>query len=141
MGSTLSRVAVSIVLLTPMLAGRAGAVDAARPDTPQYFDSHVAPLLARQCLECHDGSKKKGKLDLSRKDAALAGGKNGKAIVPGKAAESLLWEQVESDEMPEDRPPLSADEKKLLKDWIDAGAVWSGDAIDPLALASDGRAA
>src|SRR5687768_14534210 len=56
------------------------------PNTPQYFDAHVAPLLARHCLECHDTATKKGKLDLSRKDAALAGGKNGRAIVPGKSA-------------------------------------------------------
>jgi hypothetical protein len=144
------RITILIVLLSSAFAvsgslGVAGGGElapggAARPNTPQYFDAHVAPLLARHCLECHDGAKKKGKLDLSRKDAALAGGKHGKVIVPGKSAESLLWEQVESDEMPEDRPSLSAKEKQLLKDWIEAGAVWSGDTLDPL-LVRDGRAA
>ena len=141
MDSARRRVVAGIVLVISTLAGNAGAADPAGANSPQYFDSQIAPMLARHCLECHDGSKKKGKLDLSRKDAAFAGGKHGKAIVPGKSAESLVWEQVESDDMPEDRPPLSAQEKKLLKDWIDAGAVWPGDAIDPLALARDSRAA
>ena len=99
--------------------------------TPQYFDAHIAPLLARHCLERHDPSTKKGRLDLSRNDTAMAGGKHGKAIVPGKAAESLLWKSVESGEMPEDRPPLSPREKRLRREWIDAGAVWSGSAPTP----------
>src|SRR5687767_10191446 len=113
------------------------------PNTPQYFDAHVAPLLARHCLECHDTATKKGKLDLSRKEAALAGGKNGRPIVPGKSAESLLWEAVDSGEMPEDRPPLSAEEKKVLREWIDAGAVWSGVEINASAAprGGGGRAA
>ena len=107
----------------------------------QFFDANIAPLLAKRCLECHDSATKKGRLDLSRKEAALAGDKKGQVIVPGKADQSRLWKAVESDEMPEDRPPLSAEEKKLLRQWIDAGAVWSSDAIDPLAYTRDGRAA
>ena len=59
--------------------------------------------------------KTKGRLDLSRHESALAGGK---AIVPGKSADSPMWQLVESDEMPDDRPPLSADEKRVLKDWL-----------------------
>ena len=58
------------------------------------FDQKVAPILARRCLDCHSGPDPKGKLDLSRRKPALAGGKNGKAIVPGKPDESLLWERV-----------------------------------------------
>ena len=50
----------------------------------------------------------KGGLDLSRKAAALAGGKNGKVIVAGKAAESRLWRRVLSNEMPKGQPALSA---------------------------------
>ncbi|MCZ6795208.1 MAG: DUF1592 domain-containing protein [Planctomycetota bacterium] len=105
----------------------------------QFFDTRIAPLLARRCLECHDATEKKGRLDLSRRDAAFAGGKKGKVIVPGKAAESRLWELVESDEMPKKRPPLSPEEKGLLRQWIDAGATWSTETIDPSAYAHDRR--
>ncbi len=62
-------------------------------------------------------------------------------IVPGKSAESLLWEVVEADDMPNERDPLSAAEKTKLRKWIDDGAVWAGEEIDPLAHTFDRRAA
>ncbi|MCH5374256.1 MAG: DUF1595 domain-containing protein, partial [Planctomycetes bacterium] len=95
------------------------------------FATKVAPLIARSCLECHDPTLKKGGLDLSRKESALAGGDSGKVIVPGKVGESLLWERVSSGEMPPEGQHLSSADKSLLKQWIDDGAVWSVDAIDP----------
>ncbi|MCH8923566.1 MAG: DUF1592 domain-containing protein, partial [Planctomycetes bacterium] len=106
----------------------------------RLFETQVASILARRCLECHDSASKKGKLNLSRKVAALAGGENGKAIVPGKSAESLLWEQIESDDMPKDADPLSAAEKEILRQWIDSGAAWTIDVIDPVLYERDGRA-
>ncbi|WP_372726046.1 DUF1592 domain-containing protein, partial [Novipirellula sp.] len=96
------------------------------------FDQDVAPLFAKHCLECHDSAIKKGDLDLSRKNAALAGGESGEVIVPGKSADSLLWQSVSSDEMPKDRAPLSNDEKAALKRWLDSGAVYSVDRVDPV---------
>ena len=94
----------------------------------------AATILERHCVECHDAAVRKGGLDLSRREAALLGGRGGAAIVPGKAEASLLWRQVESGEMPRKRPPLSSEEKEILRRWIDAGAAWSGAAVDP-----DGR--
>jgi hypothetical protein len=107
----------------------------------RHFETEVAPLLSRHCLECHDSPSKKGGLDLSKKIAALAGGESGKAIVPGKATESLLWESVDLDEMPKERSPLSPAEKKLLREWINSGATWSLDMIDPAVYAHDSRIA
>ncbi len=119
--------------------GQNGPVLAA--DQARYFDAHIAPLLARHCLECHDASTREGGLDLSRKATSLAGGISGKAIVPGEAADSLLWMYVESNGMPpQDRPPLTDQEKQRLREWIEAGAVWSGDAIEASALGRDQRA-
>lgn len=124
----------------PEAADRAGAVPAPAADSLEFFGAQIAPLLARHCLECHDSATKKGKLDLSRKETALTGGKNGAVIVAGKPEESLLWKSVESGEMPEDRPPLSDEEKQVLKRWIEAGAAWSPGQISPLALERDHRA-
>jgi hypothetical protein len=107
----------------------------------RHFEMEVAPLLSRHCLECHDAASKKGGLDLSQKLTALAGGESGKVISPGKAAESLLWESVEQNEMPKERSPLSRQEKKLLREWIDSGATWSLDTIDPAVYAHDSRVA
>lgn len=120
------------LLSAPMLRGQNSAT---------LFDSQVAPILARHCLECHDTSTRKGMLDLSQRATAESGGKHGPAIVPGHPDQSLLWTSIESGEMPEDRPPLSADEKSALKRWIESGAVWTTDTIDPLALNRDRPAA
>ena len=94
------------------------------------FETQVAPLLAKHCLECHDTASRKGKLDLSRRVATFAGGKEGPPIVPGKPAESLLWEVVESNDMPKKREALTAAEKKVLREWIQAGAPWTLDYVD-----------
>jgi len=47
-------------------------------------------------------------------------------IAPGQPEESLLVQQVTGDApaMPQDAPPLSADEVQRLRDWIAAGAPW-----------------
>jgi hypothetical protein len=101
----------------------------------RLFETRSAPLLSQHCLECHDAPSRRGGLDLSRKTAALKGGESGPAFVAGKASERLLWRRVESNEMPHDRPPLSADDKALLRKWLDDGAAWSLDVIDPAVYA------
>jgi len=103
------------------------------------FDTQIAPLLAGRCLACHSGQEKKGELDLARLESAMAGGESGKALVPGKLAESLLWEKVAGDEMPP-KKPLTAAEKELLKKWIADGARWGTTPIDPFRYTSDLRA-
>ena len=85
------------------------------------FDRQIAPLLAEHCLSCHSGPEPKGGLDLSQHAQALAGGNKGVDLVPGKPAESLLWEFVAKNKMPP-KKPLSASEKTLLEQWIAAGA-------------------
>ena len=105
------------------------------------FETKVASLLANRCLECHDSSTKEGGLDLSQKNSAFAGGESGKAIVPGKLSESLLWESIAADEMPKEQTPLTDGQKKLLREWIESGAIWSLDVIDPAIYAHDAKAA
>jgi len=48
---------------------------------------------------------------------------------------------VASDEMPDDRSPLSQEEKAALKAWIDGGADWTLQSIDPAIYDQDGRLA
>lgn len=104
----------------------------------QFFERKIAPLLSKHCLECHDASNRKGELDLSSRLAAFKGGESGEVIVAGNSTESHLYESVMDDEMPADRDPLSADEKKLLKDWLDDGAKWSLEKIDPAVYVHSG---
>ncbi len=100
-------------------AGAGAPVLVAENAGATLFESKIAPLLADRCLECHDASTRKGKLDLSRKATA------------GAADMEELWHSVDSGEMPDDRPPLEPEEKALLKEWIDGGATWSLESIDP----------
>ena len=99
--------------------------------SPSLFADKIAPLLASHCLDCHDSAVRQAGLDLSSRESALAGGDHGNAIVPGAASESLVWLMAESEAMPQNRPPLSAAQKQALRDWIDGGATWSYETIDP----------
>ena len=123
----------------------AGSVAFNPPPTPAErnalaFSEQIAPLFARHCIECHDPAIRKGGLDLSRGTAALQGGDSGVLLTPGSAAASLLWERVAHDEMPEDRAPLSPGEKAALLEWIDGGAAWPTDVIDPVIYRHSNRA-
>jgi hypothetical protein len=102
----------------------------------ELFETKIAPLIAKHCLECHNPATRKGKLDLTRQATAFAGGEN---IMPGKSAASALWEAVAENEMPKKRPPLSADEKTALKKWIDGGAKWTLEQIDPAVYTRGGQ--
>ena len=96
------------------------------------FVKDIQPILNESCVKCHGPKKQKGKLRLDNKDDALKGGKEGSDIVPGNSAKSLLYSRLvtsdKDDLMPQnpdgDAVPLSADKIKLIKAWIDQGAVW-----------------
>ena len=96
------------------------------------FETKIAPLLSKHCLECHDPATAKGDLDLSRKLTAFA---EPDMIVAGQPAKSLVWESVVKNEMPKKRPPLSVAEKALLQQWIEDGARWTLERIDPAVYA------
>ena len=117
------------------LTGCLGAM-AAEHDS---FDSKVAPLLSQSCLSCHNADEQKGGLDLSSREAAMRGGDSGPAISAGDAEQSLLWERIQSEEMPPEHP-LDETEKTIVKSWIDAGAIWGTDPIDAFAFSNDRRA-
>jgi hypothetical protein len=104
-------------------------------------EARVAAILARNCLECHNGSDRKGGLDLTWREAALKGGDSGKVLVAGDVKASTLLQRIDDGEMPpKERRPLSADDRKLLREWIAAGAKWSEDPIDVFRYSSERRA-
>ncbi len=105
----------------------------------ELFETRIAPLLASNCLECHNSANKKGRLDLSRKASAFAGGESGIVIAPGKADESLLLEQVLTGDMPAEGRSLPEPEQALLAKWIAEGATWSLDVIDPAVYGNEER--
>ncbi len=99
-------------------------------DDVAHFRDNVLPILTGKCLACHDGFKKKGGLDLSRMNSLLKGGENGPALKPGDAAASLLYQRVAAGQMPEGNP-LSKEQIAAFKKWIDAGAKYDKEPLQP----------
>jgi cytochrome c553 len=103
------------------------AITAASPEPTaeqiKFFEERVRPILAENCYKCHGTEQQKGSLRLDLRDAVLAGGESGPAIVPGKPDESVLVEAIkwQSLEMP---PTGKLNEAQIatLTDWIRAGA-------------------
>jgi Planctomycete cytochrome C len=89
------------------------------------FRRDVAPILEAKCNRCHGARQRGGKLDLRTREAMLKGGNTGAAIEPGNPDKSLLVELIHFNEMPPKKsgPRVTAEELKLLKDWIKAGAL------------------
>ena len=93
----------------------------------EFFERRVRPLLAQRCFKCHSAETEipQGKLRLDSLTALLQGGSRGPAIVPGKAAESLLVEAVRWQSLK--MPPAGRLEERAIADlvkWVEMGAPW-----------------
>jgi WD40 repeat protein len=88
------------------------------------FSKQVAPIFQSKCVGCHSKTATMGGFVLSDFESLMKGGGHGKAIVPGKSAESRLVQMIEGTVQP--RMPMSgeleAQEIATIKTWIDQGA-------------------
>ncbi|MBM4004726.1 MAG: DUF1553 domain-containing protein [Planctomycetes bacterium] len=122
-----------LVALTaiPVLAADPPAEPAAKLD----FESRVLPILKARCVRCHAGAEPANGLKLTSRKEILAGGKSGPAIRVAAAESSLIWEKLTSNQMPKDGPPLTIEEKGIIRAWINEGAI-SADADDSATVAA-----
>ncbi len=91
------------------------------------FVDEVQPLLNGKCVSCHGPEKQEGNLRLDSLAAALAGGDQGPALVPGDTAKSLLVKAISFEDPDLQMPPklkLSDREIATLTEWVSAGATW-----------------
>lgn len=95
------------------------------------FNRDIRPILSAHCFKCHGPDDKTREADLrfDVREVALAETASGvRAIVPGKPDESELVARIESTDPevlmppPAANKPLSDEQKKLLRSWIEAGA-------------------
>ena len=88
------------------------------------FEEQVAPLLARRCLGCHNSNQPQGDLSLETSRDLYGAG----YVVPRKPDSSYLLDVITPSggqaEMPRDADPLTDSEVKLIRQWIQEGAVW-----------------
>ncbi len=92
------------------------------------FSRHVRPLLVARCLKCHGGEAEvQSGFNLATREGLLAGGTNGKAVIPGNAQRSRLYRLIthaEEPYMPQDAAKLSTAEIAQIAAWIDHGAPY-----------------
>ncbi len=92
------------------------------------FNRDIRPILSDNCFACHgpDAKHREAELRLDLRESAL----EKQAIVPGKPQESQLLERVRSSDPDAIMPPpsshkkLSAEQIKLLEQWIADGAPY-----------------
>ena len=95
---------------------------------PLNFNRDVRPILSENCFYCHgvDGNKREADLRLDVREDALASD----AFVPGDLNASELFYRIHSEDKDEIMPPpesnrvLSAQQKKILEQWITEGAKY-----------------
>ncbi len=111
----------------------------------EFFEQQIRPLLVSHCLECHGDRKQEAKLRLDSREALLAGGESGPALVPGDAEKSLLISALHYKADAVQMPPkgkLDGEKIDKLTRWVKSGAVWpvvSKTAIRPETTAGDKR--
>lgn len=82
------------------------------------YDANIATLFNAKCTACH-GAVASGGLDLTSYTSLMQGGKDGAVIIPNDSANSLLMKVQSAKHFAN----FTADELKLLEQWIDAGAL------------------
>lgn len=87
------------------------------------FNRDIYPLLERRCIKCHGGEFPSEGLNLESYESLMAGSQNGQVIVAGDPNNSLLFEQIESGEMPKRGADLTPEQIELFQQWIDEGAL------------------
>jgi hypothetical protein len=122
---------LSFGMLASLIAGLPMLVcaDEAKID----FGRQIRPLLAENCFQCHgfDENTREAGLRLDTHEGLLADIESGgKAITPGDAAKSALFERITAADSAVRMPPeetkktLKPEEIALIKKWIDQGAKW-----------------
>ena len=93
-------------------------------DAKRTFEADVRPILKAHCFHCHgEEGKTEGNLDVRLVRLLVAGGDSGAALAAGKAGDSYLIERLESGEMPPGEKKVSAEELRIIREWIDQGAL------------------
>ncbi len=99
---------------------------AAPPDSVDYFELRIRPVLVEHCYECHAAdSEQQGGLSLDTKSGWQVGGDSGPSIVPGDAAASRLIRVIAYQDAELEMPPDKKLPQNIIDDfraWVDAGA-------------------
>ena len=92
------------------------------------FEEEILPVFTARCVQCHGAGKPMGGLDLRTLASLLQGSVGGPVLTEGKSDTSVLVRKVASHSMPPPGTgkPLSDDEIRVLREWIDRGHLGDG---------------
>ena len=98
----------------------------AQTDAVRFFEEKVRPILANNCLGCHNDQAKVSGLSLASREGAMLGGSRGSAVIPGQVDDSLLVQAVRRAGALKMPPtgPLPPQDIESLVSWIRSGAAW-----------------
>ncbi len=99
----------------------------AEPD----FNEDVLPVFEKYCFGCHATGITMGSFECDSYEAVMRGATHGAVVVPGKSAESRLYQSLTgeiSPAMPLSLERLTPEELAIVRKWIDAGAKASAKA-------------
>ncbi|MCA9064763.1 MAG: PSD1 domain-containing protein [Planctomycetaceae bacterium] len=107
---------------------RSGAILPGSHRFPSVTSDRIEALMLLRCTVCHGAETREAGLDLRTRESMLRGGKSGPAVIAGDPDNSLLFRRIAAEEMPPLRrlvevsiKPITSDEVRLLRDWIEAG--------------------
>ncbi|WP_254513514.1 PSD1 and planctomycete cytochrome C domain-containing protein [Anatilimnocola floriformis] len=114
------------ILVAMVVVGNSISASADAPN----FSRDILPILSDNCFHCHGPDPKAREADLQLDTEAGALRTEDAVIIPGKSADSKLYQRLISSDHDEVMPPpksnrkLTAAQIELVKRWIDAGAKW-----------------
>ncbi len=96
------------------------------------YAGEIKSIFDESCVKCHGAQRPKGHLRMDSLEGVLKGGEDGKVVVPGNSAESMLVHNIahvgDPDQyMPPPKNkagigPLTKEQIGLIRAWIDQGA-------------------
>jgi hypothetical protein len=124
---------LGLPIAVAVLSANANDLPPASTQNNVTYATDIKPIFDHSCIKCHSGDKPKAHLKLDSLTGALKGGEDGKVIVPGDSAKSMLILNVahmskdDHDWMPPlhnraNIGPLTPEQIGLLRTWIDQGA-------------------
>jgi len=120
------------VSLMPLFQVVGWAAEPTPEKSKLLFEKHVLPIFQARCAQCHGERNQKAELRLTDQASLERGGESGSLLVPGKPAESLLFEMISSGEMPPKKSkPLTKGEIETVRKWIEEGTHFTGGASSP----------
>ena len=84
------------------------------------YSTQIQSIFTSSCTNCHGVS---GGLNLTTYDNVMNGGNSGDVVIPYDYENSLLWQYVDSGEMPPNANDLTQTQVDLIAQWINEGAL------------------